>query len=198
MIKINMGTLVILFVLCILIVIELNFLLSKRKKSQLNVFFIVLSSLLLIWILGIIFQIMFSNKLNINPIYFEYFVYIGACFVPVFFLLLSISFSKGIFKFTKKHLLLFIIPSCSLLVLWTNDLHHLFYKNYSTNLYECETGPYAIIHSLYSYSLMAIGLINLLKYTFKNSGFFSKQSILISLGIIIPVVTNVLRNIQNN
>ena len=92
----------------------------------------------------------------------------------------------------KSYLLLFIIPIITLLVLWTNNFHHMFYKNYSTNLSECTYGPYLTIHNLYTYCLIFIGLFYLIKFSIKNAGLFSRQSLLIFAGISAPVVVNLL------
>ena len=53
-------------------------------------------------------------------------------------------------------------------------------------------GSYFYIHSLYTYLLLFIGIIKLAKYSIKNSGFFSKQSILIIIGSLISIVINIL------
>ena len=59
-------------------------------------------------------------------------------------------------------------------------------------LSDCEVGPYMIVHNIYSYTLLLLGVIQMIKATSKNSGFFSKQSLLLILGISIPLVTNIL------
>ena len=67
----------------------------------------------------------------------------------------------------------------SLIMLWTNDLHHLFYKTYSVYLHDTVSGPYMTVHTLYSYGLLLFSILNLIKFSVKNAGFFSKQSLLI-------------------
>ena len=85
-----------------------------------------------------------------------------------------------------------IIPITSLIILWTNNFHHLFYKVYSTNISKCVYGNWLIIHNIYSYTLLLIGIIYMIKASGKTSGFFSKQSLLIIAGMSIPIVVNVL------
>lgn len=179
-------------VLTTISILILFIIIDRVKRSQIKIMFQFTLACLLICCIGLILQIVFCNISDIPPIYFDYFVYIGTVFLPVSFLLTSITFTRTKVQFTWKYALLFIIPIISLLVLWTNDFHHLFYKTYSTNLNECVTGPYAIIHTLYSYTLIVISLFLLLRYTIKNSGFFSRQSILILLGSIVPMVINIL------
>ena len=151
-----------------------------------------------IWLFGLILQITLSKKLNINPIYFDYFVYIGACFMPVALYNFSKTFSNTKYKLNKK---LLIIPTISLLMLWTNDFHHLFYVKYSTITDQTVFGIYFHMHNFYTLLLYFIGLFNLVKYSIRNSGIFSKQAILIIIGSLIPIVLNVLMNygfIQGN
>ena len=137
-------------------------------------------------------QITLAEPLNIEPVYFDYFVYIGACFVPVTVFFIGLIFANTKITFKKRYLLLFIVPIISLLMLWTNDYHHLFYIQYSTNIADAVYGPYLTVHNIYSYILLAIGIIYMLKFSIKNAGFFSQQSMLIILGISIPVVVNIL------
>lgn len=180
-----------LFIALIIVIGMLIFLSRIKKKNQLHKVFVILFVLLLIWFVGLLLQISLSGKLNIPPIYFEYIIYISACLVPVFVLIMSLIFVNTKIHFTKKHLLLFIVPIISLLVLWTNDLHHLFYEQYSTNFRETIFGSYFFIHSIYSYSCIAIGIIYLIYYTIRNSGFFSKQSLLICIGALISLLTSI-------
>ena len=177
---------------CVLMNILLLNVLKNKKLTQTHHIFIFMCIFMLFWLLELILQSVYSTYFGIEPIYFDYFVYINACYLPVCFLLLSIAFSNTKVKFNKRILSLLIVPTVSLLVLWTNNFHHLFYVKYSTNFQDTIYGPYFYIHTIYSYLLIAIGVISLIKYSSKNSGFFSRQSIFISLGAIIPVVINIL------
>ena len=181
-----------LFIPLLIIAGMIIFLVNVKKKNQLHKVFIVLFFLLFLWFIGLLLQISLSATLNIAPIYFEYFIYISACFLPVFILIMSLIFVNTKIKFTSKYLLLFIVPLISLIVLWTNNFHHLFYKHYSTYFRETVFGPYFYIHTVYSYLCIAIGLVSLIYYSIKNSGFFSKQSLLICTGAIISLLINII------
>ena len=190
--KTNNNTLVILIFLSVLLLFFLNFILNKKRKKQLEKIFIITFSLMLFWIIGSILQIFCVNNFNSNPIYFDYFSYISGCFLPIAFLFIALIFARTKITFTKKYLLLFIIPILSLLLLWTNDFHHLFYKKYSTNFSDTVFGSYFYIHYIYTYIIFGISLFIFMKYSIKNSGFFSKQGILILIGALIPMITNIL------
>lgn len=170
----------------------ITFITKKVQNSQLSNVFKMNLVFILIWNISLTFQILFSERLGINPIYFDYIAYIGICFLPISVFFTGLIFIKTKITFKKSYLLLFIIPIISLFMLWTNDYHHLFYKSYSLNLENCQIGPFLIMHNIYSYSLLFLGIFYLLKFSIKNSGFFSKQSLLIVLGIAFPLLVNLL------
>lgn len=176
----------------ILIFALMVYLLRTKKKTQLHIVFMLNCFLTFLWSIFLIAQILLVPKFNLEPIVFDYVVYIGICFLPVSLLFTGVIFANTKVKFTWKHCLLFIVPIVSLLVLWTNDKHHLFYEHYSTNFTETVYGPYFNIHSIYSYVCIIIGLWFLISYAIKNSGFFSKQCILIMIGTIVPTSINIL------
>lgn len=185
------------FILLILTTLSIFFMMilinkTNTKQKQINKFFFTVLLCIFIISIGVISQSIGYYIFNINPIYFEYFIYIGTCFLPVSLFFTSIVFSKSNIVFNKFYLLLFIIPILSLILLWTNNWHHLFFTLYSFNLNEMKTGNYVIIHYVYTYLLLAISIFNLIKYSVKNAGFFSKQSLLIVIGSLIPIIVNIL------
>ena len=178
-------------VLCLSLCI---YLLKRKDKNTIqmrNIFIINMLCTLIISV-GVLSQWLLSNLFGIDAILFENFIYIGTCFLPVSIFFSSLIFIDTKIKFKKSYLLLFIIPILSLIILWTNKFHHLFYVKYSQSFTDTVNGPYMIIHTIYSYALLFIGIIRLLKFSIKNSGFFSKQSLLIILGFIAPLSVNVL------
>lgn len=182
----------ILEVLLVVIILFLLYISKKIQKSQIKNIFII-DLVILFWIcLFLVLQYWMNLYYKIPLIFFEYFIYVGTVFLPLTIFFTSLIFINTKIKFKKRYLLLFIIPIISLLVLWTNDSHNLFYKYYSLDLNNTITGPYLIIHNIYSYVLLFLGLFLLIKYSIKNAGFFSKQSLLFVFGALIPIVVNIL------
>ena len=163
----------------------------KNKTSLQNIFCLDLLCVFIICV-GIILQAILSKLCNIPAINFENYIYIGTCFLPVCILFTGKIFSNPNYKLKRIDLFTLIIPITSLIILWTNNFHHLFYKVYSTNISKCVYGNWLIIHNIYSYTLLLIGIIYIIKASGKTSGFFSKQSLLIIAGMSIPIVVNVL------
>lgn len=169
---------------------------KKKSVQQLRRLFTFSLICVLIICVGVLVQSIFSTCFDINPIYFENFIYIGSCFLPVALFFTALSFKNTIIKFKKIYLLLFIVPITTLIVLFTNNLHHAFYVHYSENLNEMVYGWYLNVHIIYTYGLMLLSVIIIIKSSFKISGFFSKQSLLIILGISVPLITNILGTLK--
>ncbi len=181
--------------LCILLILLLKFILKQKNKKQLHKMFIIIFNLMLLWLGCMALQLLFMDRFNIPIKYFFDVYYVSLCFLPVAFLFMALSFENNKVTFKKSYLLLFIIPILTIILMWTNDFHHLMYKEYSIDL-STEYGWYFYVHTFYTYLLFAVALFILIRYSIKNAGFFSKQAILILIGVSVPLVINVLGSLQ--
>lgn len=188
----NIGSLIILIISCILLLwLSKSLNIKKTKKNQVKIIFFIMLIMMILWTLSLILQILFQNY-PINPVFFEGLASFGACFVPVTFMLFGISFAKTKIKIGPLTSLLYVVPVISTILMFTNEQHHLMYRVYSLYFRETVFGTYFPIHSIYSYMCIFIGLLYLIIYNIRNSGFFSKQSLLIFAGVLISVSINVL------
>ena len=174
-------------IICLFLFIRKN----KHKQQLKFAFFGVLFSLLICCV-GLALQILIAGRFNINPLYFEYVVYVGTCGISFFYIILSNIFVKTKIHFTWKYLLLLIVPIICLITLWTNDFHHMFYISYSTELSQTVGGLFFYITAIYVYASIFFACVRLLHYSIKNSGFFSLQCIFIIIGTLIPIIVNML------
>ncbi len=187
----------ILLVISTLSIILLIFnIIRKRPLSQLQYAFTSLLVNIFIISVGVISQLVCTTVGNVEPIIFENFIYIGTCLLPVSLLFVAIIFKNTKIRFEKRYLLLFVIPLLTLIILYTNKYHHLFYKMYSSNLNEMIYGPYFYVHTIYTYGLLLISMGIMINSSFKNSGAFSKQTVLIVIGTAFPIVINVLGTLK--
>ena len=148
---------------------------------------------LVIWCLGLIFQkLSLFLKTSIPVIYFDYLTYIGTCLLFPTLIVLAFYYNNKTIKFRNSWLLLYIVPIISLIFLWTNDFHSLFYKVYSVNFSDTVYGPIFYINTIYSYVLAFIFMIRMINISIKKSGFFTMQTALMIIGSIIPLVVNML------
>jgi len=132
-------------------------------------------------------------------LYVVNFEYIGIALVPVFWLLFTLRFVGKEQWLTPKWVAgQFIFPAITLLMVWTNDLHHLHYQEVEIKkigeLYGLMTskGPWYIIHTSYFYSAIGLGFYFLLRRYFSTDGIYKKQTFVILLGTMIPWIANIL------
>lgn len=174
-----------------LLIIGLLFFTRKEKRGKRKNVFILILSLMFIWTTSMIMQILCQNT-NIDPYYFEKFSTFGAVPMSLAILFWGIILIKPKLTFKWYYTFLFVIPVVTIIMALTNDYHHLFIVEYSTMVNETIVGPYFPIHSICSYLYIFVGIILLIKSSVKTSGFFSKQSMMIVTGTLIPVVINIL------
>ena len=183
---------ILLLISSIAILFILSLVLRKKPLSQLQISFSAVLICTLILNVGVLAQNVCTKYFQMDPVPFENIIYIGTCFLPVSLFFSSLVFSKTKIKFKKSYLLLFVIPILTLIMVWTNNYHHLFYKKYSSNLTDMSYGIYFYVHTIYSYGLLFISMTIMLLTSKKNSGFFSKQSILFLISVFIPIIINML------
>lgn len=187
----NLASAIVLIISTIFLICMKGYLKKSKSNKKIVKLFSLVFGTMIIWNTSIVLQCLLSDRLNINPIIFEYFAYSGVVFLPVFLYFTSQVFSKPKFRIKTYHMLLFFIPILSLLILWTNDFHNLFYIKYSIYMDKTITGEYFNIYIIYTYSLLLISIVTLLKYSLKQSKKISVQSILFLLSIAIPVIINI-------
>ncbi|HEX3044084.1 MAG TPA: histidine kinase N-terminal 7TM domain-containing protein, partial [Bacillota bacterium] len=187
-----------LFLMIILIAFPLYFMYRIYRfpsKKPIHVAFFSFLLGVTIWYIGDILINLFPESGNLEAVFMGIF-YIGLIFVPPTFLITSLTFSQVNFKFRWFHSLLLVIPLVSIGLVWTNQFHHLFFiKN---NIFSTEIiyGPYFYIHTVFSYLCLIIAYFIFLRSSIKNTGFLSRQSILLFLGGVIPFIINCALTLQ--
>ena len=97
-------------VLLAIILILFTYFLKKVNKTQLQQIFCINMILMITSCIFVFLQMQLSTPLNIKPIYFAYFYYIGIVFFPIALYYTVSIFTNIKIEFKKSHLLLFIIP----------------------------------------------------------------------------------------
>jgi len=143
---------------------------------------------------------------DISPeakIFWFHVMYIGIIAVPAFFLVfaLRITYNESWLK-PRNLLLLSIQPVASLLLLWTNDLHHLYYlsiqviEKENLTLLEFVRGPWYFVNVAYSYLAISIALVLIFLGALRSGPLFKNQYRLILLGSILPWAGNIYNEIN--
>lgn len=174
----------------------LIFMLSRKKKNKSNektykiMYMIIL--LLTLYAMSMLAQNTIGKALNHNLIYYEYLTGCAAEYIPVFVALLGLAYNNKNRNLKKIFYLAIIFPTIALITLWTNDLHQLFYIEYSTSLADTISGPMFKLNALYSYICFAVGIVNLVYTSLRRSGFFSIQTLFMFIGCSVPVIVNIM------
>ena len=119
--------------------------------------------------------------------------------MPVFCLCIALIFVKGWQQMPKKTIWLFVIPVITILVVWTNPLHHLHYRVFSTIKSEIVFGPYIAIAGIYSWLCQLVSLILMINFALHNkSRLYMLQCLMFSLGCLSPLTVSVLATVTNS
>ena len=177
------------FLLCIGMIIVIA---RKCRRSNMRTAFLLVLGIMTLWSIATLLEV--DLRIFTGFIYMQiiYICYIGICLLPVAILNLGKVILHPDWQLRRMHTVFLVIPVISIVMVFTNPLHNLFFVNFSLHSSEAVYGAYYYFHSLYSYSCIAVGIVLLLIASIRNAGLFSIQSMLVISGIIITLVPNVL------
>jgi PAS domain S-box-containing protein len=123
--------------------------------------------------------------------------YPGIVTVPVAWLLFSFEYSGREHWITKNNLLLlFTVPVISILMVSTNDIHHLFYSSVTEQVVgglayaDISYGPFFWFFTIYSYLITYIAIMFILQRFVFTSGLYRGQMIAILIAVFTPFFVN--------
>lgn len=160
----------------------------KQKDNPLAVLFSLQCLFSAIYIFAVTAQL---NAQSVEEImFFQKIKYFGAPFIPLTWFLFSYRINKKRSPNIKLLLLLFIIPVLTLILVSTNEYHHLYYKSVSAIPYKGylithrETGVLYYLESVYSLGALVFSLYVFYK-AWADSGYHLKSPYSgLSLGLI--------------
>ena len=138
-----------------------------------------------------------STKLRVE-IFFLNATYFGVVVIPTAYLVFVLQFSGNENWLTTRRLaLLCIEPLLIILILWTNPYHHWFYTNFSQAMdgpfivLQWERGAWFWANVAYSYPLLLIAFIILLRAFSRSRGPYRWQAGITLAGSFIPWAANI-------
>jgi two-component system sensor histidine kinase HupT/HoxJ len=174
-----------LIMLCFLFVV-----LRMKNKTTLHWFSIINVFIIFLWgILSIANEYVVKNDHSDEIL--TNLIYSVISFVPYFLFFFGYVYAKSDSKINKVLYLLILLPVIRIVLIWTNEYHHLLFTN-SIISGERVRSPLSFYYMIASYIMDVLGFFYLVKFSVKNSGFFSKQSMLIMIGILFPFVVDVI------
>lgn len=127
------------------------------------------------------------------------FQYFGSAYVPVLYLFFALEFTNYSGWLTRqRRILLLVVPTLTVLLVFTNNLHHLNWTKFTANpigdsflvIYQYGIGFWVFIS--YIYACLMAALILILRHTILLKGIHRKQSLIILFGSLLPWVGNFL------
>ncbi len=176
------------------IVLILVFLLWSRlhgKKKPLDNLFMMLSLSLVIW-QGAIIAMRLVDPNDEQALFIcDAVSNVGLATLTPITLLIALAFSKRI---CDKKVFFLLIPSCvTIAMVFTNPLHHLYYRVFSVDSSKLRFGPYFYVQGIYGYLCLLAALYVIISYGVKShSRTCARQSALFAVSIVVPMVVNCL------
>ncbi len=158
-------------------------------------FLILLEVFVAIWAFS--YALEFGTLLMEEKVFFSQLSYLGIAFIPVTYFFFTTAFSQKFHLVKKLNIIIsLIIPIITLVLVFTNDKHHLIWKNYtlnnSTNMLYYKHGIWFWIFDIYAFTLIAWGIFNLVSSISTFTTFYRKQIRLLIVASLIPVIANLM------
>jgi hypothetical protein len=121
--------------------------------------------------------------------------YLGLVSVAVLWIVFVLQYTgRGSWLRRRNMLLLSIVPILTVLLAWTNEAHHLIYSAYrmvsfgSLSMSEVTYGAWFYFLVAYSYLLVFLGVALLLQLGLRSPGSLRRQSVVLVVGALVPLV----------
>ena len=167
------------------------------KKYPSYVYFILFTLSAAIWAFGYMMELLMTDKGT--KILWAKFEYIGIVVIPVALFATVLQYiGKENWLEKKKIASLFVIPAITLILVWTNEFHHLVWEKIELvdygelSLLKISHGVYFWIHTFYSYSLITVSILLLSYAAFNFPSVYKKKTTALLIGLLIPWIGNII------
>ncbi len=167
----------------------------RRHGNPGNIAFSLIMISLCIWSFASVFEA--GTPLLEEKIFWSKCQYIGIAALPVFWLQFAAEYTRQRPISRQIHQLILVIPTITLLMAFTNERHYLLWSEITLlpgpiHIAKYAHGPWFFVHITYTYSLLLIGTIWLVK-AFSKFPFSKRHQVyIIFLGLIIGWTANIL------
>lgn len=170
-------------------------LLWKFRKSTEVKFLIFLEFFISLW--AITYAIEFSQPDLNSKIIWSKLSYFGIAFIPVCYFLFTTAYSqKKVFITSKIIALLSVIPVLTIILVFTNEMHHLIWPlvvlDPVKNMAHYSHGFGFWVFFIYTETLLLIGLYNLIHSIYHFPTYYKKQIGTLLVASIIPIAGNLM------
>jgi len=177
------------FLFCIGMIVVVT---RRCRPSQIRTAFLIMLYVMIFWNVGTLLEVDFRMATGVTYMPLINICYIGIFFAPIAILYLGKAILQPDWRIKPVHAVFLIIPFISIVVMFTNPLHNLFFVDFSLFSSKAVYGTYYYFHALYSYCCIIAGIVLMFIASARNSGIISMQSLLVISGIVVTAVPNVM------
>jgi PAS domain S-box-containing protein len=167
----------------------------RRRSAPIARTFLFLMAALAIWSLAVVLE---EASLTLTTkIFWSKVSFLGVVTLPSAWLVFTLQYANREKWVTRRNLIIFsIIPVVTLVMVWTNDIYHLMWKEIWLD-YSVSPPVDAVSHNIwfwvqatYSYLLILLGNITLLSVFLRSTGVYRKQVGILILATLVPWLAN--------
>lgn len=168
--------------------------LKHRHEANARVFTALMAAISL-YSLGYALEISYSDIAGIQ--YALRIEYLGLSFLPTLWIILALQYTGNSKILTSYfYLFIFIVPCFTLILHYTNDFHHLYYKDLSINdqgplaLAEITGGVWYWVNVAYQYLCLFVGAVVFLIWIRSSYRIYRDQAFFMLMASVIPWIGN--------
>jgi signal transduction histidine kinase len=167
----------------------------RREAAGVSAFALMMSGVA-IWALGYAIELATQNPAS--KVFWNQVLYFGIVSTPVLWLIFSLAYTGEMVRVRRNQVIaLFALPALTMLMIWTNSWHHLFWSSVevvTTQTISTMVGaraPWFWIHATYSYVCLMIGTFYLIRFVISDkSQLYRGQAIALLIAVVIPWLGN--------
>jgi len=170
---------------------------ARHRTMRIETTYSVLMSTLAVWSLAVVLE--HASVELAAKIFWMKMSYLGILSLPISWLVLTLRYANKEQWLSRRNLvLLAVLPTITLVLVWTNDMHHLMWKDiwldtsYSPPIDDVTHGAWFWIQAAYSYLLIFLGTLVLARVYLHASTVHRKQVGVMLVGALVPWVANIL------
>ena len=169
----------------------------RNKSVAGSTSFVLLMCGVTVWSLGYAFE-MLSPSLSMK-LFWPNLYYFGVTISPAAWFMFSLEYTGRDRWLTRRRILALLIqPAITIILVWTNDFHHLIWRNARLVVdgilvtWASDPGPWWWFNLTYSYLLVLIGTLLIMQALFRSPRIYRGQSAALLIGVFVPWLANAL------
>ena len=188
----NVSVIIFLIALFLLAVFFLWSITAKKKRRLLHRLYLTLAIAYASWIICLIILRFMSVENHVAIYILDCLMQPGGALCAPLYLCIAITFVSGREELPTWIKRLYVLPILTIIVSWTNPIHHLYYQTFSIVRSEIVFGPYILVSGLCNYVCLVGAIVYMIYFGMKNkSTLYWKQFTLLAASGLCPLLMSI-------